>query len=242
MSDARGKSSLQLALEFPHRAALGLEDFFVSTSNRAAIELIDQWPRWPGPCAYLQGPAGSGKSHLAHVWQMASGARIESAGTLDDRVGDAAAALKALVVEDVDKALAGIGECKSETEHKLFHLINMAKEHEFHVLFTGAVAPGQIEIGLPDLRSRMRALPVVRIEPPDEMLLRTMLAKQFGDRQIDVQPNLIEYILPRMGRSFEGVGALVELLDRSALESGRRITRQFAGEVLRQSEWDEADD
>lgn len=236
MNDARTGSSLQLALEFPHRAALGLEDFFVSESNRAAIELIDRWPRWPGPCAYLQGPAGSGKSHLAHVWQMASDARIVSAADVDARLGEGASDLAALVVEDVDKALAGDGAGKSATEHELFHLINLAKEHEFHVLFTGAAAPGQIEIALPDLRSRMRALPVVRIEAPDEMLLRTVMAKQFGDRQIDVQPNLIEYILPRMERSFEGVGELVELLDRSALESGRRITRQFAGEILRQQE------
>ena len=68
------------------------------------------------------------------------------------------------------------------------------------------------------------------------MLLRTMLIKQFQDRQIEVQPNLIEYILPRMERSFKGVGAVVERLDKAALQSGRRITRQFAGEILRAGE------
>ena len=65
----------QLTLDFPHRPAVGLEDFFVSTSNRAAIELIDRWPNWPAPAIYLTGPEASGKSHLAHVWQLSSMAR-----------------------------------------------------------------------------------------------------------------------------------------------------------------------
>ena len=91
------------------------------------------------------------------------------------------------------------------------------------------------------IRSTVRALPVVRIEAPDETLLRPMLIKQFQDRQLEVSPALIEYILPRMERSFSGVQRLVERLDQLALSSGRRITRQFAGDVLRTfqslSEW-----
>lgn len=226
MSD-RGDHALQLAMEFTHRPAMGLEDFFVSQSNRAAINLIDQWPNWPAPALYLSGPEGSGKSHLAHVWQLSSTAVIMGA----DRFDMAAAKrhdCDPIVIEDLDThAAAG-----QVDEQALFHLVNLAMERGFHILFTGQRAPGQIEIALPDFRSRLRAMPVIAIEAPDDMLLRTMLIKQFQDRQIEVQPNLIEYILPRMERSFEGVGRTVALLDRSALQSGRRITRHFASEIL----------
>lgn len=221
----------QLTLDFPHRPAVGLEDFFVSASNRAAIELIDRWPNWPAPAIYLTGPEASGKSHLAHVWQLSSKAEIVSAARFDmarARQHEGGA----IVIEDLDRD----AEAGGLDERALFHLINMAREEGFHILFTGVRAPGQIEIALPDLRSRLRALPVITIEAPDEMLLRTMLIKQFQDRQIEVQPNLIEYILPRMERSFKGVGAVVERLDKAALQSGRRITRQFAGEILRAGE------
>ncbi len=224
-------SSPQLTLDFQHRPALGLEDFFVSNSNRAAIELIDQWPNWPGPCMFLQGPVGSGKSHLAHVWQMASGAKFLKAVdfTSDDLTSANQASsddqLPSMVVEDLDEGI--------RDEHALFHLINLAKEKEFHLLFTSVAGPGQINIELPDLRSRIRALAVVSINAPDDMLLRFMLLKQFEDRQLEVTPQLIEYILPRMERSFEGVGLAVEMIDKAALANGRKLTRQFVGEILR---------
>lgn len=217
----------QLTLDFPCRPALGLEDFFVSSSNRAAIELIDQWPNWPASAVYLQGPKGSGKSHLAHVWQTSSRAKIFTAASYsrdDCETFDTAS----IVIEDLDQ---GIGD-----EQALFHLINLGRERNFTILFTGSVAPGQIEISLPDLRSRVRSMALCNIEQPDDMLLKTMMIKQFHDRQLDVSPQLIEYLMPRMERSFEGVQKLVETLDQAALAAGRRLTRQFAGEVLRLQE------
>ena len=217
-------SSQQLILDFQHRPALGLENFFVSSSNQAAIELIDQWPNWPAPAMFLQGPIGSGKSHLAHVWQMASEARIFKASDFtSSKISDDE--MTSMVIEDLDGGIAD--------EHALFHLINLAKEKGFHLLFTSVASPGQIKIDLPDLRSRIRALAVVSIQAPDDMLLRFMLLKQFEDRQLEVTPQLIEYILPRMERSFEGVGKAVQEIDKAALASGRKLTRQFVGDVLR---------
>lgn len=228
MTNNRDMSSRQLILDFSHRPAMGLEDFFISSSNKAAVELIDQWPNWSSMAFYLEGPSFSGKSHLAHVWMVASSAQLFSAQEFDMSTCNQLSGGTAVVIEDLDRGIVD--------EKALFHLINLSKEKGFHILFTGASGPGMIEISLPDLRSRIRALSVVRIEAPDEMLLRTMLIKQFEDRQLEVSPNLIEYILPRMERSFEGVGVIVDLLDRAALASGRRLTRQFAGEVLRASD------
>lgn len=225
LASLQNLSSPQLTLDFQHRPALGLEDFFVSASNKAAIELIDQWPNWPGPAVFLQGPIGSGKSHLAHVWQMAAQSKIIKASQFTNSDITEDDDISSMVIEDLDKGIAD--------ENAVFHLINLAKEKGFTLLFTGVSGPGQIEIALPDLRSRIRALTVVTIEAPDEMLLRFMLLKQFEDRQLDVTPQLIEYILPRMERSFEGVGLVVELLDKAALSTGRKLTRQFAGEILR---------
>jgi len=224
MNDGDGYAQ-QLTLDFPHRPALGVEDFFVSNSNRSAIELIDKWPNWPALTIYLEGPEACGKSHLAHVWQVTSKAVILSADCVSKSQLQLLESGQALVIEDIDKGIMD--------EQALFHLINLSKEQNFHLLFTASKAPGQIEIALPDLRSRIRALPVVRIDAPDEMLLRTMLIKQFQDRQLEISPNLIDYILPRMERSFSGALRLVERLDQLALSTGRRITRQFAGQVLR---------
>ena len=144
----------QLVLDLAHRQALGEEDFLVSSSNAAAVELIDHWPDWPHPASVVVGPEGSGKSHLANVWRLRSSAPSRSpAAELADAFVAALPERSALVVEDLDR---GIGD-----EHALFHLLNRARESKLSVLLTSRSAPGDLSVGLPDLRSRLRALPVV---------------------------------------------------------------------------------
>src|SRR4029079_7069364 len=74
----------QLVFDLAHRQSLGAEDFLVSSSNEAAVETIDRWPNWPHPASSVVGPQGSGKSHLANVWRLRSGAGIVTAAALDD--------------------------------------------------------------------------------------------------------------------------------------------------------------
>ena len=73
----------QLILDLAHRQALGAEDFLVSRSNAAAVELIDRWPDWPHPASLVIGTQGSGKTHLAHVWQLRSSAGLIAASGSD---------------------------------------------------------------------------------------------------------------------------------------------------------------
>ncbi len=223
----------QLVLDLPLRSALGMEDFFISGSNRAAVELIDRWPEWPHWAALVVGPQGAGKSHLAHVWQTASGAGALAAADLGE---DAIAMLerdRALLVEDIDRAISD--------DRILFHLLNLAREHKFSILMTSRMAPGDMTIKLPDLRSRLRAVPLIAIEPPDETLLKAVLVKLFADRQLSVEPHVVNFIALRMERSLAAANAIVERLDREALATKRRVTRALAADVM-QTSHEDADD
>ena len=93
-------------------------------------------------------------------------------------------------------------------------------------------APGDLDIKLPDLRSRIRALPVAEIFAPDDALLRAVLVKLFADRQLAVEPNVIDYVLVRMERSTEAAQRLVDTADRLALEMQRAVTRPVAAAAL----------
>ena len=212
----------QLVLDLAHRQALEAEDFLVSSSNEAAIELIDRWPDWPHPACVVVGPRGSGKSHLANVWRLKS-----SAGACAALRDAAVAALgdgSALVVEDLDRGIAD--------EQALFHLLNRARESRLSVLLTSCSAPGDLEFRIPDLRSRMRALPVVALEASDEALLKAVLVKLFCDRQLNVEPAVIEYLGLRMERSMAAASRVVAAIDRLALEMHRKVTRPLAAEAL----------
>jgi chromosomal replication initiation ATPase DnaA len=217
-------SPRQLVFDLAHRQALGAEDFLVSSSNAAAVEMIDRWPGWPHPASFVAGSQGSGKSHLANVWRLRSGAGIAAAADLGDEIVAGLPDGGAIVVEDIDRGIAD--------EKALFHLLNRARESKLSVLITSRTPPGEQEFRVPDLRSRLRALPMVEVQPPDEALLKAVLVKLFDDRQLSVEPQVIDYLSLRMERSMAAASRIVAAVDRLALATHRKVTRPLAAEAL----------
>jgi chromosomal replication initiation ATPase DnaA len=224
MTAARPPARRQLALSLPHRAAMTRADFLTGAANREAIELIDRWPEWPAPVVLLAGPVGSGKSHLVEIWRAASGAAVTPAAALEGGAVAAMVAAGAVAVEDLH---AGPFD-----EAALFHLINLAGERAAPVLVTSRVWPAALPLGLADLRSRLRAARPVELGEPDDELLRRVIVKLFADRQLAVDPAVIDYIVVRMERSLEAASLIVAALDREALAEGRAVTRPLAAAAL----------
>lgn len=215
----------QLPLDLPIRTALAAEDFMVGTSNAAAITLIDRWPDWPAPAVLIHGAAGSGKSHLLSVWQARTGADIITGRDVKDgTVGDFSIR-GTLAIDDIDRDLAD--------ERVLFHLLNRARESKGTLLLTARRPPGLLEANVPDLRSRLRALPSAEIGPPDDALLQALLVKLFADRQLKVEPAVLQYLVRHMERSAEAAIDIVRELDDRSLADRRRVTRMLAAELIR---------
>jgi hypothetical protein len=214
----------QLVLDLPHRQALDAEDFLVSSCNEGALALVESWPDWPSHAIVITGPGGSGKSHLVNVWRTRSAALVTAGSDLSENTLAAFRATGALAVEDID---AGISD-----DRLLFHLLNVAREHKLSLLLTAGRAPGELEISLPDLRSRVRALPHAPILPPDEGLIAALLVKLFSDRQLRIEPHVVSHLARHLDRSTEAVQRAVALIDRLALASRRRVTRALVSEAL----------
>jgi len=215
----------QLAFALAHAESLTRDNFLEGPANAAGLALIDAWPEWPSRTMLLTGPEGSGKSHLAAIWAEAAGARSTTAHALTPANVPAALATGALVVEDLKPA--------DFDERALFHLLNLAREDQAYVLITARVPPVSFEIELRDLRSRLRAIPVVSLLEPDDQLFRALIVKFCADRQLAVDESVIGYLATRIERSYAAVRRAVELLDREALSLGRPVTRALAAEVLR---------
>ena len=213
----------QLTFDLPVREALGREDFFVSPANATALAQVENWQAWPSGKLILTGPEGSGKSHLAHVWAALSGARIIRADHLDEAAAPDLAT-GGVCIEDADRP--GLDE------PAFFHLHNLMAEAGKPLLVTASTPPRNWNLTLPDLKSRLEAAALTRLEQPDEDLLRAVLLKQFADRQLTVSPRLIDWLLPRIERSLEEVGRIVEKLDSAALADKKPITDRFAARVL----------
>jgi chromosomal replication initiation ATPase DnaA len=216
----------QLALALPHAENFSREDFLTGASNDAALNLVERWPDWPDRALAIVGPEGAGKSHLATIWADIAGARRVSARALGETNLPGALATGAVVIEDAGAGL---------DERALFHLLNLMRQHEAFVLLTTRTRPASWGGELPDLTSRLRAIPTVELRPPDDALLRSVMVKLFADRQLAVDESLIAYLCTRLERSFAAARATVENLDREALRQKRPVTRALAAELLGQA-------
>lgn len=213
----------QLALALDHTESYAREDFLSGPGNEAALKLIDSWPDWPANAVALVGPEGSGKSHLASIWAAATGARAISGRALNENGLLAALATGALVVEETAAA----------DERALFHLINLAREEEAFLLFTARKAPAAWSIAIPDLASRLRALPTVMLRAPDDAMLQGVIVKLAADRQLELDESVVRYLTSHIERSFAAARAAVIALDNEALRQGRPPTRALAAEMFR---------
>lgn len=206
----------QLPLDLPVRSAMNAAGFVVSTSNQDAVAWIDRWPDWPNGILAVYGPQGCGKTHLAHVWQARSTARFLEPSGLEQ------------LPEGEHLILDGI---RLPEEH-LFHLINHVRAQKTALLILDREPPARWTVRLPDLASRLAGVPAVAVLPPDDTLLAAVLAKHFADRQVDVAPGVILYLVKQIERSFLAAETMARRLDRAALARRGPITIKLARDLL----------
>jgi chromosomal replication initiation ATPase DnaA len=233
----------QLAFDLPYRPALDREDFLVADCNARAVSLIDTWPDGSDPVRLICGPAACGKSHLAAVWGLHHRAAIYpcSALRLDrlDALMDALMDGGALVIDNLENLLP-------ENEETLFHLINHTRQSAHDASDGGAGSllllsrqpAEQITVKLPDLKSRLSALITARMDAPCDMLMAAVMVKLFNDRQLHITDKVVQYIVPRLERSFATLNRVVSDIDKAALKGKRPVTVPLVSELFGRMETD----
>ena len=218
----------QLPLSLSHPTDFYSDDLVVTKSNKSAYELIERWPDWPMPVAVLVGPDGSGKTHFASVWADISKAQEIEPDQLDRAITFIEKGIPVLV-EDMD----GV----NLNEVVFFHLINSVKERRVinpktTLLITARKGPSNWNVKLDDLASRLRSVTLATLEQPDDELLNAVAFKLFSDRQITVDPSVVEFLVSRSERSLFALGKTVDQIDRLALQRKSKITKALVSEAL----------
>ncbi len=195
-------------------------DFRLAPSNADACAWLCRTAEWPNHRLALWGEAGCGKTHLLHVWAARTGAGLRTAAELSGLLELPSAGM---ALDDAD-AVAD--------ESALLHLLNAAGEAGLPVLLAARAPPARWAVHLPDLASRLRAMTAVEIGPPEDALLRALLARLLADRQLRPPESVQEWLVQRLPRSSASLRDAVERLDAAALEQHRNITVPFAAQVL----------
>lgn len=211
----------QLLLPFPEQPDYAAADFLQAASNADALAWLRDAASWPGGRLVIWGEEGCGKTHLLSVWAAMSGGSLQAGSALrglPERPGGGG-----LAIDDADRPAEEIA---------LLHLLNAAQEAAVPVLMAARQPPARWLLRLPDLASRVRGAAAVRVLPPEDDLLRALLARLLSTRQIAVTEEVQAWLLRRLPRTPAAMREAAAALDREALTDGRAVTRAIAARVL----------
>ena len=222
------KNSKQLYFEMPNKKALGIEDYIITDSNNFAFDLIVKMVKGEINFGLISGPPYSGKTHLSKI--LIKNARNYKILYFDgdyqnilDRFEDS----DFFILENIDKAK------HDKFEHELFHIINLAKENNKKLLMTSRKRISEIDLNLEDLKSRLNSILEAKIKEPDDQLMELLLIKIFNDKQLKIKPNIIDFLVSRLERSYESINLFIEKIDKFSLEKGKKITIPLINDLLK---------
>jgi DnaA regulatory inactivator Hda len=225
----------QLLLDLSIKPNYSKIDYVESSCNWEAAQWIHRWPDWPMKMIAIYGEPGCGKTHLAHIWQNKTGARLLTPNDiLNLTPHEALDETSAIILDDVEALFQKEGPVDAASEGWMFHFYNLVKEKNANLLFCSLRPPTQWAVTLPDLRSRLATILSVGIHPPDEEALKAVLFKLCSERGMVLSLEVGEYILRRVERSFDHIRSLVETLDNRTLSQHRQLTLGLVREVLSQ--------
>ena len=92
------------------------------------------------------------------------------------------------------------------------------------MMITAKSPPSRWGMSLADLSSRLKTATLAEIRPPDDALLAAILVKQFSDRQLSIDSEVVAFVQARIERSFRALGQLVAIADKMALAQKSRIS------------------
>tara|TARA_B100001123_G_scaffold434007_1_gene559782 strand:- start:659 stop:1318 length:660 start_codon:yes stop_codon:yes gene_type:complete len=214
----------QLILKFPSKKVYLSEDYFVSSSNQEAYDFVNSWPKWLKRIANIFGPTGSGKTHIASILKNKTSTLEVQSHELSDKIFFEYKTKEALLIENLDEKIS---------ENLLFSLWNLALQDNKYLLTTSIKPISAYKFKLPDLKSRVDSCISIGLKLPNDDLISVILAKNFSDKQINVEKKQIDYIIKRIDRSYEKISKFISILDKYSLKKGNPITLKLIKEVLK---------
>jgi chromosomal replication initiation ATPase DnaA len=214
----------QNVFEFLPQKSFLQDDFIVSSSNIDAFRTVTSWPRlWENRCLIITGGKASGKTFLTRIWKEISSAKLIDINSAEKLFQGTKP--ENIILEDIELLLP-------QSEEKIFHLYNNVINKRGSLLMTSSRPLLSLDMKTPDMRSRLSSVTVTNIMQPDNELLKGLIFKQFSDMQVIIQPSVIDFLIPRIERSFQAVTDMVNLLNKRSLETKRTITIPFVKEIL----------
>lgn len=230
--------SRQIPLELRLDARLDFTQFYPGGNGEIVSALRRCADDQGEPFLFLWGPRGHGKTHLLH----AAGRRahenslavvclpLREYAHLDPGVLEGLENYDLICLDDVD-AIAG----ERVWEEAVLHQFNRLRRMERRLIVSSPVAPGQLPISLPDLKSRLGWGLALHLQPLDDA--SKLAALDWRARRLGLElPSAVgQFLLTRCPRDLPSLWALLDRLDRSSLAAQRPLTIPFVKTFLEEN-------
>ena len=216
-------SENQLFIKFENIKDYKKENFFVSTSNLEAFEILNSWPKWIKKFINLYGEKYSGKSHLAKIFELKSTCLNISEKNFTEEILIKFKTKQSLIIEDYQNNIS---------ENLLYSLINIVEQENKYLLITSEKPINEFNYKVDDLVSRLNNFLYIKLGAPDDELIYALIVKNFSDRQITIDKKLIDYIIKRIDRSYESIFIFISKVDQLSLQKGKPINLEVIKKVL----------
>lgn len=214
-------ASEQIAFDLRAPSPKTFTTFFQSESNEEAVAWLRHPEKWTMPILALIGPSGCGKSHLAEAFAQSHEGRVLNA---DMPVPIRECRGKVIVLDDAQKW----------SEESLFILLNMALNGDLvYLLVTDKQPPVNWQVKLPDLRSRLKNIPIANLQPPDENLLEPIIKKIFADYGREIDKSVVDYMLVHGSRDITEIRNDIANIERMASAAKKDVTKRFVAKALK---------
>lgn len=125
-----------------------------------------------------------------------------------------------------------IDDADGAGDEVLFHAWNRAQLDRQPLLLIAQAQPQDWTVALPDFRSRLTAMPHVRIEEPDDTLVRALIERGLASSGAPWSPDVVDWLPRRIERSYAAIADILGYLQAQSLSQRRKISVPFAKEAL----------
>ena len=199
----------QLLLDFDIKTNFNDHDYYVSVSNYFAFNLIENWPKWEKKILNISGEKFSGKTHLANIFKLKSSALFLKENEISNDIFKKIKLYESIIID---------GFSNKVDENMIYSIFNLVDQDSKYLLINSEIPLSEINFKLPDLISRSRNLLQAKINPPDDELIFAIILKNFSDRQIKLEKQIIEFIVNRIERSYSKISEFIYKVDELSLK------------------------
>ena len=113
-----------------------------------------------------------------------------------------------------------------------YSILNQSKQLENYILINSKDSLKNIKFSLKDLQSRINSFIYFGIELPTDDLLKVIISKTLSDKQININPKILDFIINNVERSYEKMFKILKDIVELSLSTGKSININLIKKVL----------